>query len=133
MPPNPTLAGRAAGLRLRRGAGELATLAPKTLRGLVRGNEVWLVLLAALLGLGAGLLVVAMNQTTQWAHEWLFALPPGQRLSGQSHLVAWRAVGVPVPVADWRWGCSLWRWRAGGHPAPWTLSRPTRCMAARCR
>ncbi len=83
-------------LRRRRNVGDLAMLAPQALRALVRGDEVWLVLLAALLGLVAGLLVVVMNQMSQLAHEWLFALPAGQRLSGQTHLAPWRALAAPA-------------------------------------
>ena len=113
MPPSSTLSGRAALLLRRRRVGDLAMQAPQALRALVRGNEVWLVLLAAMIGLAAGLLVVAMNQATQLAHEWLFALPAGQRLSGQAQLVGWRALAVPcggglcVGLLAW----SLARWR----------------------
>jgi CIC family chloride channel protein len=69
--------------------------APQTLRALVRADEIWLVLLAGILGVAAGLLVVAMNQGTQLAHEFLFGLPPGQRLSGQAAIAPLRAA-VPV-------------------------------------
>jgi CIC family chloride channel protein len=69
--------------------------APQTLRALVRADEIWLVLLAGILGVAAGLLVVAMNQATQLAHEFLFGLPPGQRLSGQAAIAPLRAA-VPV-------------------------------------
>jgi CIC family chloride channel protein len=69
--------------------------APQTLRALVRADEIWLVLLAGILGVAAGLLVVAMNQATQLAHEFLFGLPPGQRLSGQAAISPLRAA-VPV-------------------------------------
>ena len=113
MPPSPTLAGRGATLRRRRGVGDLAMLAPQALRALVRGDEVWLVLLAALLGLVAGLMVVVMNQASQMAHEWLFALPAGQRLSGQPHLVRWRAMAVPsgggLAVGLLAWALARWR------------------------
>jgi hypothetical protein len=40
---------------------DLVLHAPQTLRALVRTNEIWLVALAAVVGLAAGLLVVAMN------------------------------------------------------------------------
>jgi CIC family chloride channel protein len=65
--------------------------APQILRAWVRGDEVSLVVLAAVLGGVAGLLVVAMNQSCQLAHQFLYGLLPGQRLSGQLHLQPWRA------------------------------------------
>ena len=100
-------------LRRRRGLGDVAVLAPHVLRSLVRSDEIWLVVVAALLGATAGLLVVAMNQASQLAHEWLYALAPGQRLSGQQQVVAWRALTVPAAgglcmgLLTW----SLARWR----------------------
>src|SRR5580658_10420849 len=61
--------------------------APQTLRALVRADELWLVLLAAMVGVAAGLAVVAMNQTTQLAHVVLYGLPVGERLSAQASIV----------------------------------------------
>ncbi len=69
--------------------------APQTLRALVRADEIWLVALAALVGLGAGLMVFAMNETAQKLHEWLFALHRGQRLSGMVDIDRLRALAVP--------------------------------------
>jgi CIC family chloride channel protein len=70
--------------------------APQTLRALVRADELWLVLLAAVMGVAAGLAVVAMNQTTQLAHELLYGLPAGERLSSQASIAPVRAF---VPAA----------------------------------
>jgi CIC family chloride channel protein len=75
--------------------GDLAMHAPQRLRALVRADEVWLVLLAGLLGVAAGLLVVAMNQASQWAHVVFYGLNPETRLSAQASLPAWRALLVP--------------------------------------
>ncbi len=69
---------------------------PQRLRALVRTNEISLVILAACLGVISGLLVVAMNEATQLAHEFLYALPAGQRLSAQRSLAAWRVLAVPM-------------------------------------
>jgi CIC family chloride channel protein len=69
--------------------------APQTLRALVRADELWLVLLASILGVAAGLLVVAMNQTSQLAHEILYGLGAGERLSGQAAIRPLRAI-VPA-------------------------------------
>lgn len=70
--------------------------APQTLRALVRADELWLVLLASAIGVLAGLAVVAMNAASQTAHEVLFALPRGQRLSAQAAIPLWAAL---VPAA----------------------------------
>jgi CIC family chloride channel protein len=77
-------------LNKRPGRGVLAIAAPTRLRALVRGDELWLVVLAALAGVLAGLMVAAMNAISQFAHRILFHLPPGVRLS--------EAVSVP-PIA----------------------------------
>jgi len=60
---------------------------PQTLRALVRADEVWLVALAAIVGLAAGLCVTAMTLATQAMHRVIFRLGPHERLSG--------TVGVP--------------------------------------
>ena len=52
---------------------DLATLVPQALRSLVRADEIWLVVLAAGVGLGSGLVVVAMSLATQMMHHVLFA------------------------------------------------------------
>ena len=69
--------------RHRRAFGDFVLHAPQTLRALVRASEVWLVALAAVVGVIAGLCVTAMSLGTQWAHRFLFALGPRERLSGQ--------------------------------------------------
>jgi CIC family chloride channel protein len=73
---------------------DLALLAPRALRARIRTGELSLVIVAALLGGVAGLLVVAMNQTCQFAHEILYGLPPGDRLSAQLSLPFWRVLPV---------------------------------------
>ncbi len=64
------------------------------LRALVRGEEIFLVILAAILGAVAGMLVVAMNQTCQFSHEILYGLAPGERLSGHTQLAPLRTALV---------------------------------------
>src|ERR1700756_814252 len=85
-----------AGKRPRRALGEVFLHAPQTLRALVRADEIWLVLLAAPLGIGAGVLVVAMNETTNIAHHLLFLIPPGERLSGTVDVNQLRSLVVPT-------------------------------------
>ena len=82
-------------IRARRAAMELVLHAPQALRALVRADELSLVVVAVGVGIAAGLLVVAMSQTCQLAHEILYGLPSGQRLSAQLTLPAWRALTVP--------------------------------------
>ena len=69
--------------------------APQQLRVLVRADEIWLVLLAALVGVAAGLIVVGMGQATLQAHRLLFQLGADQRLSGADHLNPQLALLVP--------------------------------------
>ena len=79
--------------RVRRGLGEVIH-APQTLRALVRADEIWLVMLAACVGVASGLCVYAMSVITQYAHEVLFSLDHGQRLSGSVTLPQLRTLGV---------------------------------------
>jgi CIC family chloride channel protein len=69
--------------------------APQRLRALVRGDELWLVALAACAGILAGLSVAAMNEVTQAAHRALFHLPAGGRLSSASSIPIASALLVP--------------------------------------
>jgi CIC family chloride channel protein len=61
--------------------------APRTLRSLVRADELFLVVLAGTLGIVAGLLVVAMNSSTQAMREFFYHLPQGERLSAQTTIM----------------------------------------------
>src|SRR5271165_3108479 len=49
-------------VRHRRPFGDMVLHAPQTLRALVRTNELWLSVLAAFIGCGAGILVWAMTE-----------------------------------------------------------------------
>ena len=86
--------------------------APQTLRALVRADEIWLVLLAALVGAAAGLCVTAMSAITQIAHRALFLLGPHERLSGQISLPWARALLVPsiggLAVGLLGWAVARW-------------------------
>lgn len=80
---------------------------PQTLRVLVRTDELWLVVLAGLIGLLGGLCVVGMSELTQWAHRVLFDLPGRERLSGQAEIAGPRGIvvltagGLIVGVSGW--------------------------------
>ena len=69
---------------------------PQTLRALVRADEIWLVVLAACVGLGAGLVVVGMAETAQFMHRVLFRLAPGDYLSSTIAINPLRALAVPA-------------------------------------
>ena len=56
---------------------------PHRLRAIVRARESSVILLAALTGAIAGLVVVGMSAIVALMHMLLFSLEPGERLSGQ--------------------------------------------------
>lgn len=80
---------------------------PRLLRALVRADDVWLVFLAAVVGVIAGLGVVAINAVSLTMHHYLFALPFGQELSDSAALDPRRAIAVPV-LGGLGLGLSLW-------------------------
>ena len=70
--------------------------APATARALVRRDELWLVALAACVGVISGALVVLINQASLFMHREVFDLHNGGRLSGVAHLDPLRAVLGPA-------------------------------------
>lgn len=84
-----------------------------TARTMARSRETALVLIAAVMGVLAGLAASAMSLTTQWMHEVLFALPPGQRLSSSGALGSvWLALVPAVGgLAMGAISLALRRWR----------------------
>ncbi len=80
---------------------------PRLLRALVRADEVWLALLAAVVGLFAGLGVVAINAVTLVMHSQLFALAPGKGLSESPSLDPLRTIAVPI-LGGLVLGLSMW-------------------------
>src|SRR5579872_5742665 len=82
--------------RPRRAFGDAVLHAPQTLRALVRTDEVWLVVLSAFVGCGAGVAVWVMTETTQLIHQLLFRISSGQRLSAMVELNPIRTVVVPT-------------------------------------
>jgi CIC family chloride channel protein len=112
-----TTAGRSAPLRARRQLGEWVVHVPQTLRALVRADEIWLVVLASLVGVTAGLCVTAMGAITQLMHRTLFGLASPERLSGQVDVNGLRSIlvlavgGLVVGVFGW-WSARRWSRRA---------------------
>ena len=70
--------------------------APQTIRALVRTDELWLVLVAAMVGAVSGFAVVAMNDVSLLMHRRLFDLHTDGRLSGVDVIDPVRAVCVPA-------------------------------------
>lgn len=62
-------------------------------RGLVRSSEVALVVIAALVGAVAGLMVTVLSRLVQWAHAALFGIDLNDRLSAALH--------IPFPQTFW--------------------------------
>ncbi len=83
-------------VRPRRAIGERIQHVPQTLRALVRADELGLVVLAAGVGLIAGVAVTLMSVAAQFMHLVLFALPDGVRLSGAPFINPIRALIVPT-------------------------------------
>src|SRR6202012_5229850 len=81
--------------RPRRAFGDAVMHAPQTLRALVRTDEVWLVVLSAFIGCGAGIAVSAMTEATQLVHQLLFSISSTERLSAMVELSPVRTVVVP--------------------------------------
>ncbi len=80
----------------RAGLGDRVAHAPQYLRALVRTDEIWLVVLAAITGIGAGILVSAITVIAQTMHRYLFALSPGEDVSTATDLTVPRTILVPV-------------------------------------
>ena len=96
----------------RRQFGRWVLHVPQALRALVRADEIWLVGLAAAVGVAAGLCVTGMNLATQYAHHLLFDLPAAQRLSSAVWLDPVRSVLVPslggLGVGALGWAIARW-------------------------
>src|SRR3954454_4918714 len=88
-------AATAGAIRARRPFGAAVSHVPQTLRALVRADEIWLVVLAASVGVAAGGVVVAMAETAQLMHRLLFRLATGEFLSSQVEVETLRALLVP--------------------------------------
>lgn len=87
---------------------------PQALRTLVRARESGLIVVAALVGLFAGLIVTAMGFGVSLLHM-LFGVPLGERLSAATKLNPVIALAVPT-LGGMAFGLGLWalmRWRPG--------------------
>jgi CIC family chloride channel protein len=99
-------------VRQRRPFGDWVLHAPQTLRALVRADEIWLVVLAAFVGVIAGICVTLMSETTQLMHRVLFGLSSSERLSGLIDVVPARLLAVPTigGLAVGLVGLAMLRW-----------------------
>ncbi len=111
---NPAIAASVTtGVRAKRAWRDSVAHAPQALRAMVRADEIWLVGLAACIGIVCGLVVVAMSETAQLMHELFYRLERGEFLSSMV-TVRWQfALAVPcigglvLGAAGW----ALARWR----------------------
>ncbi len=82
-------------------------------RTTLRDAEWALVLVAAVVGVGAGLAVVALREMVQLFHIWLFLIPAHADLSDGFRLETWRTLAVPTAggllVGLGAWALRLWR------------------------
>jgi CIC family chloride channel protein len=111
---NPAIAAPAtAGVRAKRDFRETVAHAPQALRAMVRADEIWLVVLAAGIGIICGLVVVAMSEFAQLMHEILYKLQRGEFLSSML-TVQWQlALAVPciggLVLGAFGWALARWR------------------------
>src|SRR5690348_5491002 len=75
---------------------DLPFRAPRRLRAIVRAREVSIVVLAAIVGVLAGLVVVAMGVAVNFMHSRFFGLPSGERLSAIAAITPLHAL---IPAA----------------------------------
>ncbi len=82
--------------RTKRPFGSVVAHAPQVLRAMVRADEIWLLVLAAGIGVAAGLSVEMITWAAQFMHQILFGIGHDQRLSAMSHLNLFATVAVPA-------------------------------------
>lgn len=109
------LGGEGIKLRLPRPA-EARGLAAQ-LRASVRSSETMLVMVAALVGVGAGTLVTLMSFISQLAHTLFFGIPLDHRLSAMDRISPWAALTVPALAGLSIGLIELWRRLRGAPPA----------------
>ncbi|WHS32544.1 chloride channel protein [Brucella sp. NM4] len=85
---------------------------PFRMRAVVRGSEIGLVIAGVVIGIVSGLAVAAIGGISQWMHQALFALEPGEKLSSAAQLypsafIAPLAGGILMGIIIW----VLARWR----------------------
>lgn len=88
---------------------------PQALRALVRARASGILILGALVGALAGLVVAAMSFAVTMLHAILFGIAPGERLSALTKLNPMIALSVPT-LGGIAFGVGLWavvRWRPG--------------------
>ena len=85
---------------------------PFRMRALVRGSEIGVAIAGAVIGIVSGLAVAAIGGISQWMHQAIFALEPGEKLSAAMQLhsssyIAPLAGGILMGIVIW----ILARWR----------------------
>jgi CIC family chloride channel protein len=77
-------------------------------RRLVRSSELWLVLSAAVIGAGAGVITLGLGVLARGAQQLLFAIEPEVRLSATPGVAPWRLLALPLGglvlgAVSWAW------------------------------
>ncbi len=81
------------------------------LRGEIRASELWLVLIAALVGAAAGLATIAIGMAAHGLQELFYNIDFDERLSALTKIDPWRMVALPIGgavlvAASWLWARS---------------------------
>lgn len=84
------------------------------LRKSVRGSELWLVFVAACVGLLAAWATVLQSTLAHSMQQWLFGLDPGERLSAQRHVPLVTLSVLPIGGA----ALALFTWAVKGRSRP---------------
>jgi CIC family chloride channel protein len=98
----------------RRRRARLPRLAIETLvfvRGEIRASELWLVVIAALIGAAAGLATIAIGMAAHGLQQLFYNIDFDERLSAQTRIDPWRLVTLPLGgavlvAAGWLWARS---------------------------
>ncbi len=69
---------------------------PAAVRAIVRRREIWIAIVASLIGSVIGLAVAGMGWVTQVMHTLLYRLPPGERLSSAPFIATFPGVLMPA-------------------------------------
>jgi CIC family chloride channel protein len=80
-------------------------------RGEIRASELWLVVIAALIGAAAGLATIAIGMAAHGLQELFYNIDFDERLSAQTRIDPWRLVALPLGgavlvTAGWLWNRS---------------------------
>jgi CIC family chloride channel protein len=85
-------------------------------RGEIRASELWLVAIAAGVGVAAGLSTIALGMAAHGLQELFYKINFDERLSAQVHIAPWRFVALPLGGAVLT--LMAWAWARGRRATP---------------